>query len=421
MEETRKNKSNVPNLRFHGFDGEWELDRLENLDIKIIDGDRGKNYPNGGDFSDEGYCLFLNAKNVTKLGFSFSEKSFITKQKDESLRKGKLMRSDLVLTTRGSIGHVCYYDASIPFENLRINSGMVLIRCGQNKVQSEYLYKYFNSKQLQNIISMVSFGSAQPQLTVSEISKFMISFPQINEQNKIASFISLIDERIETQSKIIKNLESQMRLLRDSIFSRTYRFKSIKGIDVQQWRTEKLKDLSQKCIFKNKDSKITSVFTNSAVQGIVNQRDFFERDIANKNNISGYYIVERNDFVYNPRISKEAPVGPISRNKIGTGIMSPLYTVFRFFNENVDFIEQFFKTEIWHRHMAEIANFGARSDRMGFSSHDFFEMPIVLPEINEQELIAKFLTLINDKIEVEKKTLAMYSSQKEFLIRNLFI
>ena len=95
---------------------------------EIIDGDRGKNYPQQHEFLDEGYCLFLNTGNVTKAGFSFDSNRFISKEKCDLLRKGKLQRHDIVYTTRGTVGNAAYYSDSIPYEHVRINSGMVIIR-----------------------------------------------------------------------------------------------------------------------------------------------------------------------------------------------------------------------------------------------------------------------------------------------------
>ena len=113
-------KKLAPKLRFHEFSEEWKSENLKELNLKIIDGDRGNNYPNGDEFLNSGYCLFLNAKNVTLNGFNFQEKSFITKHKDEQLRKGKLIRNDIILTTRGTVGNIAYYNESVLFKNLRI-------------------------------------------------------------------------------------------------------------------------------------------------------------------------------------------------------------------------------------------------------------------------------------------------------------
>lgn len=176
------------------------------------------------------------------------------------------------------------------------------------------------------------------------------------------------------------------------------RFKEFSG----EWKRKKLSSFSSKCNEKNKDESITDVFTNSAVNGIVAQKDFFDKDIANQNNLAGYYIVNNNDFVYNPRISSSAPVGPLNRNHLQTGVMSPLYTVFSINNDNkisLDYLERYFKSSKWYEYMYSIANYGARSDRMNVTNNDFFSMPIPLPTKSEQQKIASFLTSVDKRIE----------------------
>ena len=83
--------------------GDWESLPVAEAPLDIIDGDRGVNYPKQEDFAPSGDCLFLNTGNVTTTGFSFSERSFISRQKDATLRKGKLQRHDVVLTDRKSV------------------------------------------------------------------------------------------------------------------------------------------------------------------------------------------------------------------------------------------------------------------------------------------------------------------------------
>ena len=104
------------------------------------------------------------------------------------------------------------------------------------------------------------------------------------------------------------------------------RFKGFEG----EWKEEPLKTFFTKVTKKNTKMQYSAVLTNSAEHGIIDQRDYFDFDVANSNNIGGYYIVEPNDFVYNPRVSVTAPVGPINRNRLGyAGVMSPLYLVFK--------------------------------------------------------------------------------------------
>ena len=113
-----------------------------------------------------------------------------------------------------------------------------------------------------------------------------------------------------------------------------------KGFDAE-WEKRPLKKVADKVVEKNINLQITETFTNSAEFGIISQRDYFDHDISNSDNIGTYYIVQNEDFVYNPRISTFAPVGPINRNKLGrSGVMSPLYTVFRPHDIDNTYLEQ---------------------------------------------------------------------------------
>ena len=110
---------------------------------EIVDGDRGKNYPQQHEFQNDGYCLFLNTGNVTETGFSFENNQFISKEKSDMLRKGMLKRRDIVYTTRGTVGNAAFYDDEIPYEHVRINSGMVIIRPNEEIVCVEFLYQIY--------------------------------------------------------------------------------------------------------------------------------------------------------------------------------------------------------------------------------------------------------------------------------------
>ena len=109
----------------NGLPEGWKYVRFGKA-IEIIDGDRGVNYPKQEEFYPEGDCLFLNTGNVTAKGFDFSNCAYITKEKDAILRKGKLQHNDVVLTTRGTVGNVAFYNETMTFSEMRINSGMVI-------------------------------------------------------------------------------------------------------------------------------------------------------------------------------------------------------------------------------------------------------------------------------------------------------
>ncbi len=179
---------------------------------EIIDGDRGKNYPKQEEFFSKEYCLFLNAKNVTKYGFNFSECLFITKEKDAILRKGKLQRGDVVLTTRGTLGNLAFYTKEIPFENIRINSGMVILRMNREVINETFFIEQFRM-QVDDIKQSIASGSAQPQLPISTMNKINIITPELELQTQFADFVKQVD-----QSKSILQQElTQTQTLFDSL------------------------------------------------------------------------------------------------------------------------------------------------------------------------------------------------------------
>ena len=190
-----------------------------------------------------------------------------------------------------------------------------------------------------------------------------------------------------------------------------------------EWKKVKLGEVAEKQHTKNTDDSIDRVYTNSAQNGIVEQTEFFDKEIANGNNLSGYYIVRQYDFVYNPRLSRTAPVGAMNINKnTGTGLVSPLYTVFRITNRCVinEFLEFLFKSTSWHGYMNEVANFGARSDRMNIRDKDFFNLPLRLPSLPEQRKIASLLSLIDERIETQSAVIKDQEALKAALLRRLF-
>ena len=150
--------------------------------------------------------------------------------------------------------------------------------------------------------------------------------------------------------------------------------------------------------------KYNETFTNSAEFGVISQRDFFDHDVAKADKINGYYIICNDDFVYNPRISVTAPVGPINRNKLGrTGVMSPLYTVFRTKNISNLYLEWFFKGKQWHGFMRFNGDSGARADRFSIKDELFFQMPIPLPVIEEQEKVGVLLKTLDRLITLHQR------------------
>ncbi|PKJ02019.1 restriction endonuclease subunit S [Escherichia coli] len=196
----------------------FDFQLLENAGIQLIDGDRGKNYPKHNDFMENGYCLFLSAKNVTKSGFQFQETLFINETKDRELRAGKLKYGDIVLTTRGTVGNVAYYDNNNPYKHIRINSGMIIIRADNKLWNPKFLYFILKSELLkEQIINLIS-GSAVPQLPARDIRKFILPVINRSLQNKITNIISDINDKDNLNIEINQTLEKMSQTLFKSWF-----------------------------------------------------------------------------------------------------------------------------------------------------------------------------------------------------------
>ena len=186
--------------------------------------------------------------------------------------------------------------------------------------------------------------------------------------------------------------------------------------------TVKLNKLFSKIKEKNSNGNITNVICNSAKLGLIPQREYFDKDIANIDNTLGYYVIKNNDFVYNPRKSKDAPYGPIGIYEYSEiGIVSPLYLVFRkIMDIDTNFFKYYFLSNAWHRYVYLEGDSGARHDRVSIKDNVFFDMPVKISSLQEQEKIASFLTLIDKKIEKQKELVKLLKKYKRGLLSAIF-
>jgi type I restriction enzyme M protein len=255
-----------------------------------------------------------------------------------------------------------------------------------------------------NIPRYVDTFEEEEAVDIELVAKNLSSLVKLEEKLNLKIFSYCNELKIpKPEGNNIHLLKKYKKGLMQKIFSQDIRFKDDKGDHYPKWQEKTLEDLFTKKTKKNNSKEENFVLTNSAIHGIVSQLDYFDKDIANQNNLDGYYIVNIDDFVYNPRISKYAPVGPLKRNNYRKGIMSPLYTVLKPKVAYLDFLEKYFDTTKWHHYMCKIANYGARHDRMNISQKDLLQMPVPFPHISEQKKIADFLSSIDALIKTKSK------------------
>ena len=188
-----------------------------------------------------------------------------------------------------------------------------------------------------------------------------------------------------------------------------------------EWKHYRLKDITTRITRKNKKFESDRPLTISAIDGLIDQKDYFNRQIASKD-MSGYYLLKNGEFAYNKSYSNGFPYGSIKRlNKYDKGALSTLYICFSLQNICSDFLEKYFETDKWYKEIYMIAVEGARNHGLlNISVEDFFNTMHKFPNIEEQEKIASFLTLIDKKIEKQKELVELLKKYKRGLLSAIF-
>ena len=270
--------------------------------VDIIDGDRGKNYPKQNEFLDKGYCLFLNTGNVTAEGFSFETNQFITEEKDRSLNKGKLQRGDIVYTTRGTVGNAAFYSNAVPYENIRINSGMVILRCDNEVINNSFLYQILKSAHYRHYFMSFCTGTAQPQLPIKNLKNIIVDIPARIKQDRIANCLSAYDDLIENNQKKIKLLEEAAQRLYKEWFV-DLRFPGYEDVQIVDGVPEgwKKTTIENKCTLKKTIVHPEETQTGTAYIGLehIPRHDFCLSNWGDASEVSSNkYIYNQKDIIF---------------------------------------------------------------------------------------------------------------------------
>lgn len=401
----------LPELRFSGFSDDWVQRKLSELlkerNLKIE--------PN----VDYELMSFIAGSGVTPKGERYDRSALVTNdsKKYKVTEFGDFIYSSNNLET-GSIGFnktgraVISPVYSIFYSTENADSRFIGLLSNQNKfINSMVRYR-------QGVV----YG--QWRIHESDFLKIEVSTPKLDEQKLIIEFFERFDNTIALHQRELDLLKSVKTGLLQKMFPSNgesvpkLRFANFDD----EWVQRKLSDISEKVTEKNSDNEFSETLTNSAEYGIISQRDFFNKNISNDKNLNTYYIVHDGDFVYNPRISNFAPVGPIKRNTLGrTGVMSPLYYIFRTHDVNGMYLEKYFSSTKWYRFMELNGDTGARSDRFAIKDKDFVQILIPLPSLEEQEKIGAFFKKLDDTITLHQRQLDLLKLSKKGLLQKMFV
>ncbi|TCE31246.1 restriction endonuclease S subunit [Bifidobacterium longum subsp. longum] len=410
-------QAKVPAIRFAGFTDPWEQRKLENLASF-----GGGHTPSMADASNyvDGKILWVTSQDV-KQHYIENTTTMISEKGAATLT---LYPSDsiVIVARSGILRH------TIPVAKLRkpatVNQDIKVIQT-VDSCDSSWLLQYFIASNKTLLREYGKTGTTVESIDFAKMKSTALMVPYIEEQQAIGSFFSRLDNLITLHQRKYDKLVIFKKSMLEKMFPKDgesvpeIRFAGF----TDPWEQRKLGEIADKVTEKNLDGNITEVLTNSAEYGVINQTEFFDHAVAKESNIAGYYVIAPGDFVYNPRISATAPVGPIRRNTLGIhGVMSPLYTVFRL-TDAVDgtYLSHFFKTNGWHGFMKLEGNSGARSDRFSIGDATFFEMPIPVPSSSEQYAIGSFFSRLDDLITLHQRKLELLQDIKKSLLDKMFV
>ncbi len=365
----------------------------------------------------------MRSSNINEDTFELHEDDVFVDE--EAVNIPYVKNGDILITSANGSSRLVGKHAiirNIP-DNSVVHGGFMLLASSD---EPEFVNALMSSQWYAKFINVFVAGGngAIGNLNKNDLDEQTVLVPSKPERERIGMYFSNIDNLIALHQRKCDEVKKLKKCMLQKMFPKDdEHFPEIRfpGF-TDAWEQRKLSEIADKVTSKNTNTQYIETLTNSAEYGIISQRDFFDHDIANIDNIDGYYIVEDDFFVYNPRISSSAPVGPINRNKLGrTGVMSPLYTVFKTHDIDSEYLEWYFKSTRWHSYMKLNGDSGARADRFSIKDAVFFEMPIPIPNIEEQRKVGSYLTKFDNLITLHQRKCDEIKSLKKALLQQMFV
>ena len=396
IQKENKSGGKVPNLRFPEFKEGWEVKKLGEISTN-----KSKKY-NPNNETNFIKCIeleHLSSETGQLLGFVDGSQSGSIKN---VFQKGDVLFGKLRPYLKK------YYQPN--FDGVCSSEIWVL---NGKEILNNFLYYLIQTNSFVDLANQSS-GSKMPRADWSILENGLFSFPNSEEQQKIASFLSLIDERIQTQNKIIEQLETLIKNVSEKIFSQNIKFKKIE----EKWEVKTLGEILIEINERTINSNQYRILSSTA-KGLFYQSDYFNKEVASKDN-AGYKILKINQLVFSPQ---NLWLGNINVNTTyEIGIVSPSYKVFSF-NEKaiVSYCKYFLKSSKMMFEYEQCSEQGASIVRRNLNMELFLNIPILLPKLEEQIQISSFLTKIDQKIQTEKAILKQLEMQKKYLLQQMFV
>jgi type I restriction enzyme S subunit len=388
---------NVPTLRFPEFSGEWKETTLE--DISVIN-------PTNNKISDE--FIYIDLESVEK-GVLQKQQTF-SKKTAPSRAQRVLQKNDILFQCVRPYQKNNYFFEIEDSKQWVASTGYAQIRTNQNP---KFIYQLLSTQSFNTNVMMRCTGSSYPAINADDLSKIVFAIPNIQEQSKIANLMSILDERILTQKKVIEKLQS----LIGGIIHRV----SCDGLKNGTWRMTMLSSvLSERIELNTAQYQVHSV---SVTQGVINQVEYLGRSFAAKDT-SNYHVVKYGDIVYTKSPTGDFPYGIIKQSYINDNVaVSPLYGVYKPNSIALGMIlHHYFLSPVnAQNYLHKLIQKGAKNT-INITNQRFLENSIPLPMKSiDIEKLATLLQLYDAKLTMENNLLSALHRQKMYLLSTMFI
>ena len=403
-------------MRFPEFSGEWKKCKFGDIATGFDYGMNAAAKPFDGENK------YIRITDIDEASSTYNDKDIVSP--DGRLTDNYVVndRDILLARTGASTGKSYLYRKS----DGKLYYAGFLIRANITEHNPYFVFSQLHTHRYWRWVSIMSARSGQPGINSQEYSSFPIFTTSLHEENKISTLLSLLNERIVTQNKIIEDLKKLKSAIVDKLFCLPnelvpqMRLHGFTG----NWTQVRLSDVCQRIRTKNINTQCQLVLTIAAQYGLVSQEDFFNKSVAS-DNLDSYYLIEKDDFAYNKSYSTDYPWGAVKRLELySQGVLSPLYICFRANTDVIvpDYLSHYFESKKWHKGIADIAGEGARNHGLlNLSVVDFFNTTHRIPSMPEQKVIADVLNKLTFKYNLERKLHENLLKQRNYLLQQMFI
>ena len=406
-----------PSLRFPEFTGEWKEERLS----EIADIYKGAGISKD-QLSDNGEPCILYGELYTK----YKTETITEVISRTDIDNTKLVRSkanDVIIPCSGETAEDIATARCVIKDGILLGGDLNIIRL--HNYDGSFVGYQLNGKRKYDI-AKVAQGVSVVHLYGEHLKGVKTVNPCLAEQKKISRFLSLLDERIAVQNRLIEDLKKLRCAIIENVFCSPNHNESalrFKG-NTDPLSTYRMEDFCSRITRKNKDNQCSLVLTIAAQYGLVDQESFFNKTVASEN-LAGYYLLHKGEFAYNRSYSAGYDWGAVKRlEKYPEGVLSTLYICFKIDESAVDsdYLAYYFESTKWHKGLSDIAGEGARNHGLlNVSVNDYFNTRHRFHCMREQKIIASMLNVISQKENDEIALYDNYQKQKQYLLRKMFI